>query len=352
MANYSVLSYASADADRVLGLRDSLAARGVQVWMDRTDIIPGTNWQKSIESAIRECAVLVVVISNASVLSREVEAEWTLALSLGKTVIPVVIDPDAEMPFRLATLQYLRVDATRSAAVVDDLVNFLPRTNEPLSYLVGHSKAFEMRQREPKRFMNITLWLDDDSLGMNAERHLLIDRARFGTVKSLLDHIYLQYLSKKVKPYSYGADWLLCGPALVVPFKWMMTPGATIESVDLEWSSATPISTFELSRDWGIFSGSAVRGRLAGGVFGAVANNPATISALGAHPKSVGWLLCCQDLFEAVEPKLVVPQKYAFTMVQTAWFEELAGKVFCETPAASRNDEILRERWKTACRLA
>src|SRR5215471_2954474 len=112
MASYSVLSYASVDADRVLGLRDSLAARGVHVWMDRTDILPGANWQKSIESAIRECAVLLVVISHGSASSSEVEAEWTLALSLGKKVIPVVVDSDVEIPFRLATLQYLRVDAT------------------------------------------------------------------------------------------------------------------------------------------------------------------------------------------------------------------------------------------------
>lgn len=136
-SSYAILSYASADSERVFALRDALGTESVAIWMDRSDILPGTDWQKSIKSAIRGCEVLLVVVTHASIVSREVQAEWSLAISLGKRIIPVIIENDVEIPFRLATLQFVRLDVNRLLGNVAELANLLPKTDGPLSRLVN-----------------------------------------------------------------------------------------------------------------------------------------------------------------------------------------------------------------------
>lgn len=352
MTGRTFLCYASVDADKVLSLRDALASKGVHVWMDRTDILPGADWQRSIEAAIRQCEVLVLVLTNASTTSREVQAEWSLALSLGKVIVPLILDASVELPFRLATLQFIHLDTSALPNGLERLVSILPQTKNAPSQLVNSSDAFHAKQEAPERYIEVTLWLEDESLDMDSERYLLLERARFGTVKSMLDHIYLTYLSRSVAPYSYGAGWLLHGPFIVVPFAWLSNPGAPIESVDLEWSSTTTFASLGGWNEWSITSGSRLRERIQGGVFGALATSPALIRALLAHPKSVGYLLGRRDLFDVIELTKAVDKKYSFKMVQFAWFQELAGKVFRETPSAARSDDALKKHWKVASRLA
>ena len=82
MAMGAMISHSQQDLAIALQFRDLLSVAGVRVWMDRTDIVFGNDWQRSIESAIKECEVVIVLFSKASLASREVEAEWSLALRL------------------------------------------------------------------------------------------------------------------------------------------------------------------------------------------------------------------------------------------------------------------------------
>jgi hypothetical protein len=189
----AVMSYSSHDAADVLLLRDLLARAGVRIWLDRTDIVLGTNWQESIERAIKECDVLLVILTEASVRSREVEAEWSLALRLGKRIVPVLLAP-VEVPFRLAAYQHVVASRRDLALAATQLASVLPRRSEPPTRLTTHSDAIEAQKVKPGHYATITLWLEDESLDMDAERTVLVDRQAFGSVKSLLDHLYLEYL--------------------------------------------------------------------------------------------------------------------------------------------------------------
>jgi hypothetical protein len=102
----TVISYSRSDIGVVRSLRDDLARAGARVWMDRTDIALGSNWQKSIEEAIKRCESMIVIFSRSSIESPEVEAEWSLGLRLKKKIIPVILEP-VELPFRLASHQYI-----------------------------------------------------------------------------------------------------------------------------------------------------------------------------------------------------------------------------------------------------
>jgi hypothetical protein len=101
------LSYARVDLAFARRLAADLKAAGANVWLDKLDIRPGRQWDKEVEKALTACTEMLVILSSASVASRNVMDEVSFALEEGKTVIPV-IQGECEIPFRLRRLQ--RVD--------------------------------------------------------------------------------------------------------------------------------------------------------------------------------------------------------------------------------------------------
>ncbi len=99
------VSYARNDSDYVVRLVSELRRIGLGVWMDR-DIPPGANWDKTIEEALSECDRMLLIASPASMLSENVQDEWSYFLEHGKAVYPFMYQ-DCELSFRLRRRQYI-----------------------------------------------------------------------------------------------------------------------------------------------------------------------------------------------------------------------------------------------------
>ena len=66
------------------------------------------NRDQQIEDALRTCAGLLFLMTGDSVHAKsECRHEWTRALRYEKPIIPLLFEPDAEMPLRLEPRQYL-----------------------------------------------------------------------------------------------------------------------------------------------------------------------------------------------------------------------------------------------------
>lgn len=100
-------SYSRVDSGFVLKLATDLKNEGLNAWLDQLDIQPGSRWDASIEHALNEAEVMLVVLSNSSVKSENVLDEVSYAINKGKRVIPLLID-NCEVPFRIARFQ--RID--------------------------------------------------------------------------------------------------------------------------------------------------------------------------------------------------------------------------------------------------
>lgn len=113
------VSYSRADSGFVLRLCECLRRLGVQPWVDQLDIRPGAHWDHEIESALRTCNAMLVVLSKASVASSNVMDEVSYALENKKTVLPILVEP-CERPYRISRLQYVefRGDLDSAAAAV------------------------------------------------------------------------------------------------------------------------------------------------------------------------------------------------------------------------------------------
>ena len=109
------VSHASEDKERfVLGFARRLRARGIDAWLDRWEMQPGESLVDQVfEEGLKEAAVVVVVLSRASVAKPWVREELNAAvlkrINAGIKVIPVVID-DCEVPEALKSTIWERID--------------------------------------------------------------------------------------------------------------------------------------------------------------------------------------------------------------------------------------------------
>jgi hypothetical protein len=99
------ISYARKDKDFVYELAKELRRVGLDLWIDQ-DIPPGANWDKSIEKALAQCDKLLLIVSPASMVSENVQDEWSYFLEEGKPVYPFIYEA-TELSFRLRRRQYI-----------------------------------------------------------------------------------------------------------------------------------------------------------------------------------------------------------------------------------------------------
>jgi TIR domain len=104
------LSYARLDERVALRIADELIAAGVSVWVDQYDIRPSQHWDRAVETAVRGCDGMIVILSPHSVDSPNVADEVSVAIDGGKDIIPILIEP-CILPLRMTRMQF--IDATK-----------------------------------------------------------------------------------------------------------------------------------------------------------------------------------------------------------------------------------------------
>lgn len=101
------ISYARFDANAVDALVQSMQRLQFPVWIDH-NLTAGTSWWRTILQQIRQCDVVIVAVSKAMLASEAAHAEQMYAVTLGKTILPVIIDDSvkpASLPPHLSNIQ-------------------------------------------------------------------------------------------------------------------------------------------------------------------------------------------------------------------------------------------------------
>jgi tetratricopeptide (TPR) repeat protein len=105
------ISYSRVDAeDFARRLADQLVAGppSYPVWLDARDLQPGGDWDTQIRDALQACGGVLFVMTADGVQDHSVtKSEWAWALKYKKPVIPLRVEAGAELPFRLASRQFL-----------------------------------------------------------------------------------------------------------------------------------------------------------------------------------------------------------------------------------------------------
>jgi len=99
------ISYSLVDTgDFALRLMQAMEAKpsSLRTWVDQRDMKPGLDWDEQLAEAIRACESLIFVMTPDSVdVNSTCKREWTRALKYKKPIIPILLQANVEMPFRL-----------------------------------------------------------------------------------------------------------------------------------------------------------------------------------------------------------------------------------------------------------
>src|ERR1044071_7188479 len=83
------ISYAREDGELARAIRDMLAARRLQVFLDSESMIGGEDFVDRLTGELRQADAVVALLTPASARSEWCQAEWYFAHARGLEVIPV-----------------------------------------------------------------------------------------------------------------------------------------------------------------------------------------------------------------------------------------------------------------------
>src|SRR5262245_4120501 len=98
-------SYAHEDIFQVTQLVELLREAGHDTWFDHR-LLPGQDLQQKLLEAITEADGFLYALSPYSISSDWCQWEYAKAVELGKSIIPVLLKSDTELPDGLKRHQY------------------------------------------------------------------------------------------------------------------------------------------------------------------------------------------------------------------------------------------------------
>lgn len=110
MSGEIFISYARKDQEQAGLVVKLLQEQGYSVWMDEGNIEAAGLWSEQIVHAIRECRVLVLLVSRNSLASDNVHKEVMLASETRKKILPVYLEPcelTDRFRYQLAGIQHV-----------------------------------------------------------------------------------------------------------------------------------------------------------------------------------------------------------------------------------------------------
>src|SRR6266849_1324383 len=140
------ISYCREDRPFVDRLLKKLAKLPVQPWQDVQELVVGQDWRHDIDQALRNCSLLLLVLSKISRHSPYVNYEWAFAMGAGARVVPILREAVPLHP-RLDGIQY--IDFTKPGKRWLRLLDALKRTLHGQGPQIR--AAFELKNAKPRR---------------------------------------------------------------------------------------------------------------------------------------------------------------------------------------------------------
>lgn len=119
------LSYSRKDESFAVWLRETLSAKGIEVFRDVDDTLPGELWWDRLKSLIAAADAIIFILSPRSINSKVCRDELDFAETLKKRICPVEIEPiDRQSTPRVISGRHsvLFTDEEAKEAAVDQLI--------------------------------------------------------------------------------------------------------------------------------------------------------------------------------------------------------------------------------------
>ena len=134
------ISHAHADVLSARRLKSGLADAGYESWLAPDDMIGRDSWAGELLHEIDRCSAFIVLVSPATLESKHVHRELTLAVEHDKDVIPVLLEPvtlDGPLEYLLSTRHWVEADREAPQAAVDAIVRRITSEEAPTAEASG-----------------------------------------------------------------------------------------------------------------------------------------------------------------------------------------------------------------------
>lgn len=125
MLNQVFISYSRTNENFARRLAADLDRDELDVWIDVEDIPPGTNWSNAINEGLNSADAMILIMTPASMASKNVEDEWQYFHSRKMPLIPVLLEPCDNIHYQLARLQYINFIRQDYEAAYDEMLSQL-----------------------------------------------------------------------------------------------------------------------------------------------------------------------------------------------------------------------------------
>ncbi len=99
------ISYTRSDRMFVETLKGELRSVDLKIWVDTENLRAGEDWREGIDDAIKNALLFIVVMTPEAKASEYVTYEWSFAMGLGITIMPIILKP-TNLHHQLERLQY------------------------------------------------------------------------------------------------------------------------------------------------------------------------------------------------------------------------------------------------------
>jgi hypothetical protein len=159
------LSYSRTDSEFVARLRTDLHAQGIEVWIDKEGIQPGTpDWEQALRTAIRAAHAVLLIASPNSRSSRYVKDELRIAGMYQRPVYPIWAEGTQFMdavPIGWGGTQYIDARETRYAIALPEIVGGLRKLLNEATAKLPKLSALDFEPRNP--YKGLRAFTSDDA---------------------------------------------------------------------------------------------------------------------------------------------------------------------------------------------
>jgi len=103
------ISYATKDLAIVNHIQRLLTDVSIEVFVAEYSVLPGTLLPDQIKSNLKTCDLFILLWSQNSKLSEWVPQEIGIAVDAEKVIMPIVLEPNLQLPGFIKNLKYLPV---------------------------------------------------------------------------------------------------------------------------------------------------------------------------------------------------------------------------------------------------